>query len=220
MIRIKQLEEKNIPYCFLFNGEVPSDFPLAKEKYFHYPTLSVDKFNDKNLTTPWATKAFQESLQVLYKEHNLEAYDYILRLNVSTYVQFEKFNWMVGNLPKSGLIGGPLFVVHGKIFANGTAMLFSNDVARAFAFDTQLDETLCTTTNDDVVISWSLTDRYILHDLNFYYAWYESYKDLPSLQEFVEKIKYETVFYRIKNDCEKRDEVDTSLWYILFNIIH
>lgn len=220
MMRIQQLEQRNIPYCFLFNGDIPSDFPLSKDKYFHYPTLSIEKYNDKNLTTPWATKAFQEALQTLYKERNLDRYDYVLRLNISTYVNFDKFYWMLENLPRTGLFAGPLFIVDKKIFANGTAMLFSNDVAKAFALETTLDESLCNTKNDDVVISWSLTDRYYIHDLNFYYVWYEQYKEVPSIQEFFNKVKEETVFFRIKNDCEKRDEIDTSLWYILLNILH
>ncbi len=219
-MRIQQLEMRKIEYCFLFNGDIPSDFALDASKYYHYPTLSVDKHNDKNKTTPWATKAFQESLQKLYHDRNLYSYDYVLRLNVSTYVNFDKFYWMLTNLPKKGLFAGPLFIVDGKIFANGTAMLFSNDVARVFAFDTQLDEKLCATTNDDVVISWSLSDRYYIQDINFYYEWFEEFKEVPTnLHDVFYRIKQETVFYRIKNDGEKRDEIDTTLWYIFFNII-
>jgi hypothetical protein len=219
-MRVAQLESRNIPYHFLINGDIPDDICMEKSKFTHYPNLSIKQHNNNSLVTPWATKAFQETLQKLYSENILEKYDYILRLNVSTYVNFEMIPWMLTFLPKTELIAGPLFVFQGKIFANGTAMLFSKDVARAFAFDTKLDETLCNTVNDDVVISWSLMDRYHLHDLNMFYAWYEQFKDLPSVQELHTKIKYETIFFRVKNDGDLRDTIDTSIWFYLYNMYH
>jgi hypothetical protein len=219
-MRLKQLEDRKIDYCFLINGDIPADFPIEKDKYYHYPILSVDHHKSASLVTPWATRAFQESLQKLYKEKNLEQYDYVLRLNVTTYVDFSKLPWIFQFLPKEGLVAGPLFVYRGKIFANGTAMLFSKDVARAFAFDTVLDKELSDTTNDDVVISWSLMDRYYLHDLNMFYAWYEQFTELPSVEDLHKKIKFETIFFRVKNEGEKRDMIDTSIWFYLYNMFH
>lgn len=216
-MRVQQLERRNIPYCFLFNGDLPADFSMPREKYFHFPTLSVDKFNNPQLTTPWATKAFRDVLQTLYKERNLGEYEYVLRLNVSTYVNFNNFDWMVQFLPKSGLVSGPLFVYKGRVFANGTAMLFSKDVAEHFAFKTVLDEELCATTNDDVVISWSLMDTYYLTDINLYFAWFEHSKEVPSPNDIFSKVRHETVFFRIKNDGDKRDEIDTYMWMVFFN---
>jgi hypothetical protein len=219
-VRIQQLEQRKIDYCFLVNGDIPEDFPLDKSKYYHYPILSVKQHNNNSLVTPWATKAFQETLQTLYKEKNLESYDYVLRLNVSTYVDFAKLPWMFQFLPKQGLVAGPLFVYQGKVFANGTAMLFSKDTAKAFALETVLDKELCETTNDDVVISWSLMDRYYLQDLNMFYAWYEQFTELPTIEDLHKKIKFETIFFRVKNEGEKRDVIDTSIWFYLYNMFH
>jgi hypothetical protein len=216
-MRLVQMEKRNIDYCFLINGDIPEDFSFPKDKYYHYPGLSIEKHKNEGLVTPWATKAFQETLQILYKEKNLDKYDYILRVNVSTYVDFSKLPWMLQFLPKEGLIAGPLFVCLGKIFANGTAMLFSKDVARAFAFDTVLDEELCETKNDDLVISWSLMDRYFLHDLNMFYVWYEHFTEIPTIQEIHKNIKFETIFFRVKNEGENRDRIDTSIWFHLLN---
>jgi hypothetical protein len=219
-MRVAQLESRNIPYYFLINGDIPEDICLEKSKFTHYPNLSIKQHNNNSLVTPWATKAFQETLQTLYREKGLDAYDYILRLNVSTYVDFAKIPWMLQFLPKEGLVAGPLFVYNGKIFANGTAMLFSKDTAKAFAFETILDKDLCDTTNDDVVISWSLMDRYYLHDINMFYAWYEHFTEIPTVEDIHKKIKFETIFLRVKNDGSKRDIIDTSIWVYLYNMFH
>lgn len=216
-MRIHQMDARGIKYCFMFNGEIPSDFELSSEKYFHFPELSIEKYNDKGKAGVWATRAFQETLQKLYTEKNLDAYEYILRLNATTFVNFNKFEWMLQFLPKKELVAGPLFTYKDKIFANGTAMLFSRDVARAFTFETKLDEELTSTTNDDVVISWSLMDRYYLHDLNLFYVWFENLKEMPPVNEIFNRIRHESVFYRVKNDG---DLIDINLWFMFMQAFH
>ena len=216
-IRIKQMRDRGISFYFLINGEIPEGIDLQPHEYMIEPVLSVSVLS-KNQTTPWATKAFQTFLQEFYKRADSDTYDYILRLNVSTYVNFQNFVWMLQFIQKERYIGGPFFNLDNKIFCNGTAMLFSKDVARAFAYETSLDSEFCRINNDDVVISWSLMDRFPLHDLNYFFLWIERYTDVPDLEEFVVRIKREHVFFRVKNEAA-RDKVDAWIWRVLYHFI-
>jgi hypothetical protein len=124
---------------------------------------------------------------------------------------------MLQFFPEEKLLAGPFFVLDNKIFCNGTAMLFSQDVAKAFAYDTILNETQCETVNDDVVISWSLMDRYKPHDMNYFYRWIEKYKEPNELADFFVKNRHQHVFFRVKNEAN-RDVIDTFIWQLLIQV--
>lgn len=215
-IRIAQMRKRGIDFHFLINGDMPSDLDLRADQYTVIPGLSVDKLS-KNQTTPWATRAFQDFLRNFYVNVTNDKYDYILRLNVSTFVNFDKFLWMLQFFPKEKLLGGPFFVLNDKIFCNGTAMIFSKDVAKAFAYETILNEEFIKTTNDDVAISWSLMDRYFPHDTNYFYRWIEKYREPNELNDFFVKNRHQHVFFRVKNEAN-RDVIDTLLWQILYQV--
>lgn len=215
-IRIDQLRKRNLPFHFLINGDMPSDIDLNTEEYTIEPILSVSVLS-KFQVTPWATKAFQAFLQNFYSSDEAERYQYILRMNVSTFVSFERLHWMLQFLPKEKLICGPVFEHQMKIFCNGTAMIFSKDVAKAFAFETKLDDEFCRTQNDDLVISWTLMERFPLQDINFYFLWCERYTEVPNMNEFFGGIRPHHVFFRIKNEAN-REKVDSTLWRALYNV--
>ena len=215
-IRIAQMLKRNIRFHFLINGPVPEGI-LIPNTYTVFPELSVTKHGgDMSKASVWATLAFQQFLQSFYSEEAACQYDYILRLNVSTFVNFENIRWMLQYLPNERLLAGPLFMEGDRAFCQGTAMLFSKDVARAFAFETKVAEDLLLL-NDDLAISFSLMDRYTPHDINFFYRWIERYTEPHHIQQFFLEHKYQHIFFRVKSD-HNRNTMDPLIWSLLYQI--
>lgn len=214
-IRIAQMQKRNIRFHFIFNGPIPPNLPLSPDTYTHIHELGIEKYG-KGHETYWVPETLQKFLQTFLTNPINANVKYILRLNVSTFVSFDKFLWMLQFFPTENLLAGPFFVLQDRIFCNGTAILLSRDVAHAFAFETVFSHSLLME-NDDVAISWSLMDRYTPHDTNYFYRWIEKFSEPAELQHFFEKHKHQHTFFRVKS-AQNRDIMDPLIWTILYQI--
>lgn len=213
-IRIAQMRKRGIAFHFLVNGSIPDDLPLASNEY----TL-VDGPLTPHLF--WAPKALQRFLQTFYKNEENEKYDYILRVNMSTFVCFERFLWMLQFLPKENCLAGNFFGRYEKIYLSGTVHLFSKDVAKYYAHEVTLNDTDCNTMTEDIVTSFALIGKYKPHDLHFFFHWADKggpgYKTCEESHKIFESILPQHVFFRVRNDPD-RDVVDPYIWMVLYNI--
>lgn len=213
-IRIAQMRKRGIGFHFLVNGPIPADLPVAPHEF----TLVEGEMTPHLF---WAPKALQKFLKDFYGKQENEKYDYVLRVNMSTFVNFEKFIWMLKFLPKEKCLAGAFFGRYEKIYLSGTAHLFSKDVAKAYAYDTVLNEQECNTLTEDIVTSFALVDRFPPQDLNFFFHWGDKggpgYKTCEESHKIVQTALPQHVFFRVRNDPD-RDVVDPYIWMMLFHV--
>lgn len=96
------------------------------------------------------------------REIQLDQYDFIVRLNLSTYIDFKTFNQTLSRLPKEKVISGftdnfplPDWYRYRDIplnFVSGTCMIFSRDVIE-YLNTYSLDDPILYEHNDDTVLS-------------------------------------------------------------------
>jgi len=128
----------NIPHMFLFENEPPSyyacdsnDYVLEREKFAFDPTITlIPGFH------PLMIVKFLKGLQKI----DFSKYDFILRINLSTYINFPATLKILSESPKEKLLAGFIFYFtlpdyeiykhKPHKFASGTCMIFSSDVAK------------------------------------------------------------------------------------------
>lgn len=216
-LRIKQLRQRNINFHFLINGEVPPTVDLAKHEYTNQDF--IDYKND-SFSMIWLVKAFQKVLQDLYSKIESEKYDYILRVNASTFVNFDALTLLLDNyLPKENLFAGRhLWYEKTSSFISGTVLILSKDVAKAYAYETDIDLSKLFNA-EDVAISQLLTDRYVITDIFDIFSWIIDFSSVPSIDELNKRINDNYVFYRVRNDAKTEAErfaIDSFIWHTLY----
>jgi hypothetical protein len=163
-MRKLQLEKYNIPHLFLFDGDMPDTYKLGpNDRYYDKelpPWPVMNKINSRpNPLVPHMILKFLKGI----KEFDETKYDHIVRLNLSTFVDFPKFDILLQKLPKKYFAGGCLqsfrmtdwkINPHDSVeFITGTCMIFSSDVITFFkAFP--LSSYILYEQNDDVVLSF------------------------------------------------------------------
>jgi hypothetical protein len=151
--------------------------------------------------------------------------DYFLRCNATTFINFKALAKLFSRLPKEKLIAGPFIYATEyndiDVFCQGTNIIFSNDVARRLAFDDNVNHTALTTFADDVAIDFLTRDYAYKQDLSTFTARYTNFGKVPAIYDLY--IEPPHVFFRVKNDCPQRTEIDLEIWkmlHYLFDTIH
>ena len=97
----------------------------------------------------------------------------------------------------------------------------SNDVAKRLAYDNNANDLAVLTYADDIAIDFLTRDYSYKQDLSLFTAKYTHYRKIPAIYELV--IDGTHVFFRVKNDCPQRTEIDLEIWkmlHYLFDTIH
>jgi hypothetical protein len=156
-MRRQQLEKQGIPHLFVLDGDKPSDYVDGKH----------DLWIEKNPAFP--AKAMNPHMIVKFlkglRTIDVSQYDYIVRVNASTYIQFSELFSLLRSWPKQGAAGGYL-LTQGILalrldrfqFISGMCMVFSSDVA-AHLQGGPLDLDVYAKSYDDVVISYMIKDK-------------------------------------------------------------
>ncbi len=156
-MRRQQLERYGIPHLFVLDGDKPSDYvdgphDIWIEKNPAFPPKAMN---------PHMIVKFLKGLQMI----DVSQYDYIVRVNASTYIQFSALFSLLATWPKQGAAGGYL-LTQGILalrldrfqFISGMCMVFSSDVA-AHLQGLPLDLDVYAKSYDDVVLSYIITDK-------------------------------------------------------------
>jgi hypothetical protein len=155
-MRRRQLEHLGIPHLFLLDGVKPADFELGPHD------LWIDKnpdFDPKAMN-PHMTVKFLKGLRTI----DVNSYDYIVRVNASTYIQFSALFSLLVSWPRAAVAGGYLLTqgisalrLDRFQFVSGMCMVFSSDVAQRLQ-ELPLDLDTYKKSYDDVILSFIIKD--------------------------------------------------------------
>ena len=211
----KQSKQYSIPVMFLFNGKIPEGYNLQSDEY----VLETDNTDAQ----PYMFLKFKYSLQSIFNSGFNP--DYILRCNATTFINFKALDNLFSRLPKEKLIAGPFICATGNpsidVYCQGTNIILSNDVAKRLAYDDNVNHEAVRTYADDIVIDILTRDYAYKQDLSLFTARLTHFTKIPAIYDLF--IDATHVFYRVKNDCVQRTEIDFEIWkmlHYLFDVIH
>jgi hypothetical protein len=211
----RQCNLYGMPVLFLFNGRIPDGYQLKPDEH----VLETDSTEAK----PYMFLKFKYALQNLYKSGSNP--DYVLRCNATTFINVKGLSGLFSRLPKEKLMAGPFIYATANsdldVYCQGTNIVFSGDVAKRIAFDDNINHPAITTYADDIALDILTRDYAYKQDLSLFTARYTHIRKLPGLYDLL--IDAPHVFFRVKNDCPQRTEIDIEIWKILhylFDVIH
>lgn len=155
-LRRRQLEHLGLPHLFLLDGVKPADFELGP----HDIWIEKNPAFDPKAMNPHMIVKFLKGLKLI----NVGDYDYIVRVNASTYIQFSALFSLLEGWPRVGAAGGflltqgiPALWIERFQFISGMCMVFSSDVAQHLqGLPHDLD--VYQKSYDDVVLSFMIKD--------------------------------------------------------------
>ena len=203
MIKMRklQLKQYNLPNYFLFD-EPSDDYHESDECDLFFSKPRVEDYpagGNPSCVAIYAVKVLKALQRI-----NEDQYDFILRFNVSTFINFRKLVFEdLQRLPKTKLVAGPPLDVFKK-YILGTCMIWSSDVIKFLKSKSILDPAFYQTNDDSdlSLVSKSFTGTYNFLDQSHYSA----FEITPGYENF------STV--RIKNT--KRDK-DVLVWQDLLS---
>lgn len=160
-MRKMQFEKYNIPHLFLFEYKPPDYYKSNNNDYFLELDPEPFVFDPSIKTNP----GFHPLMIVKFikglRKINLDKYDYIIRINLSTYINFpqlhnlvysyERTNLMAGTVLSITLADWDIYKVDKHKFVSGTCIIFSSDVAK-FIASYKLDDPILYKHCDDTVL--------------------------------------------------------------------
>jgi hypothetical protein len=201
-IRREQMKALGIQYKFLLNGELPEGYILKDDE---------ELFRDASFTPGMFMKFYQAC-----KNLNPD-YDFIIRVNSSTFINFLGLVPFLETLPKEKCrVGYPLTFYHDKhrLFIAGYLMIFSRDVINYLINEVSLDQQVIYNSPDDCSLS-VVTDEYCQHLIWNFTNYLEFFQE--DKLDFT-CIKPNTLFFRIKNS--DRVTNDLFVWQTLHDTIY
>ena len=140
----------------------------------------------------------------------IERYDYIIRCNSSTFINFKKIIEVIQTLPKENCYAGYKL---NHILASGACNVFSKDVIRKIA-ETDIEQIPYKNNYDDVAISNLLTDTYKIFPTHI--DRYDlSNNRTPTSDEF--NLALQAPMVRVRNNIN-RELFDVQIWNELFRL--
>lgn len=137
-------------------------------------------------------------------------YDYIVRCNSSTFINFRRLHEIVETLPRANCYAGYKL---NDILVSGTCCVFSKDVILKL-IDTELDCIQYKDNYDDVAIGNLISNTHSIPPTNI--EWYNFSSGItPTEQEIQTSLNYPII--RIRNN-NSREEIDVDIWKRLFNL--
>jgi cephalosporin hydroxylase len=211
----KQSKQYKIPVLFLFNGRIPEGYKLEPDEF----VLETDSTDPK----PYMFLKFKYALQNIFNSGSNP--DFILRCNSTTFINFKALNTLFFRFPTEKLIAGPFIYAVSlselDVYCQGTNMVFSNDVAKRIAFDDNANHPAVLEYADDIALDFLTRDYAYKQDISLFTARYTHFTKKPAIYDLY--IECTHVFFRVKNNCPERIEIDLEIWKILhflFDVIH
>jgi hypothetical protein len=205
-MRRLQMNSLGIPHKFLINGSLPSGYALqSDEEYFEDASFNPGMF-----------MKFYSACKEFASKYILP--DFIVRINSSTFIDFEKFQRkFLNNLPKTGFVGGPIVEENTvpRPFISGTIMMFSKDIIYKLVNNVDINHPYIREYNDDVALSYIISEmicnqfcQFINQLIVYNQITYENYRiELPE----------HAFIIRIKNDVD-REKNDIFVWKELIKL--
>jgi hypothetical protein len=203
-IRRKHLKGLAIPYKFLLNGALPEGYVLKDD----------EEYTPEEEMTPTMTLKFLHGCRRLAEDYLPE---YIIRVNSSTFVDFNRITRLLTVLPREKCLAGHNMLMEEETgiteFMHGTAMIFSKDVIE-YLLNMKMGpfENKCINDYADDVTLSVFSKKYCetFIDMRPLYKFFTGYTELPS--EISCNSRH--IFFRILNP-PYRMEIDVGIWEIL-----
>jgi hypothetical protein len=204
-------KQYNIEHRFVYDDTVPDTYSLDTNDICIpklTPPYPVTNYNNSkpNALNPHMTLKFLKAL----KQIPIHTYDYVIRLNLSTYINIKKLLKFLELAPREKYAAGytmcfqipdwsisPVNPVH---FISGTCMIFSRDVVEYFV-TLPYDTPVLYEHNDDVVlshISKELTSK--LTHIPMVFLENENYPSSKQIEE--------CMIFRIKHHLDRNKDIN------------
>jgi hypothetical protein len=210
-LRRRQLQAYKIPYLFVIDGDGYTT-PKPDELYIHRNPMIEFKSKVPGIYSNILFKYYEAVKKVLADPKNSNI-KYIIRVNISTYINIKKLSEQLPTLPVSNAFMGVQECTHLQYpYLSGVLMTFSRDVMEYFA---QLDlyrNRIAYDHWDDTAICWILGEKY-KYTIPFTIHWHESWETLDL--DVDEAVKHP--FVRIKNSSDRSKDV--SDWIKLETVL-
>ena len=203
-IRRKQLQGLGIPYKILLNGWLPEGYVLQDD----------EEYTPEEAMTPTMTLKFLRGCRNLA---NNGFPDFIVRVNSSTFVDFNRIPRLLTALPSEKCLAGHNMVMEEETgiteFMHGTAMIFSKDVIE-YLLNMKMglsENKYMIDYPDDVTLS-VFAKKYCetFIDMRILYTFFINYTEFPSSI----RCQKHHIFFRILNP-PYRTEIDVGIWEML-----
>ena len=210
-LRRRQLRAHKIPYLFVIDGAGYSN-PKPDELYIHRNPMIEFKSKVPGIYSNILFKYYEAVKKVLADAKNSNI-KYIIRVNISTYINIEKLSIQLPLLPVENAFMGVSECTHLQYpYLSGVVMMFSRDVMEYFI---QLDlykNQIAYDYWDDTAICWILGEKY-KYTIPFTIHWHESWQNVDL--DVDEAVKHP--FVRVKNSSlRSKDVLD---WFKLENTL-
>jgi len=159
-MRKLQLAKYNIPHRFLFDGPCPEDYtPDVSDVFYDKPqppfAIPVEQIPSPNINPHMIIKFMKA---VKDTNFNPSEYDYILRINLSTFINFPKLYEVLPQIPTSRSCAAHTADMHFDgmplKLISGTAQIFTPDFITWFRDNIHFDNPTIYMENDDVILSY------------------------------------------------------------------
>ena len=159
-MRKLQLAKYNIAHRFIFDGPCPEDYtPDVSDVFYDKPTppfaIPVEEIPSPDINPHMIIKFMKAVKDSNFKPSE---YDYILRINLSTFINFPKLYEVLPQIPTSRSCAAHTAHMHFDgmplKLISGTAQIFTPDFITWFRDNVHFDNPTIYMENDDVILSY------------------------------------------------------------------
>jgi hypothetical protein len=214
MIRLRklQLQKHNIDYCFVFDDDPPIEYQFDDNDIFFKKDKCSNISGVNPHMNPYMIIKFLKAIQTIDESN----YDVIIRLNISTYINFEKLIDNLKNKPKSFVMAYTILQYLDDFLSiykykpltllSGTCIIMTPDII-TFLKSIEFTSEVLSLHNDDTVLSHLIQTKYTqnIHHLNMQFL--EEPNQHVDIDNFIA--------FRIK--CNDRNN-DIQYWKLLTRI--
>jgi hypothetical protein len=200
-LRRRQLQAHKIPYLFVIDGDNYTN-PQPDELYLpRNPNITlISKVPE--IYSNILFKYYEAVKKVLEDPKNVNI-KYIIRVNISTYINIEKLTSQLPVLPTHGAFMGVQECTHLQHpYLSGVLMMFSRDVMEYFITCNPYSNQIAYDYWDDTAICWILGEKY-KYTIPFTIHWHESWQIIDL--DITEAVKHP--FVRVKNSSYRNKDV-------------
>ena len=159
-MRKLQLAKYNIPHRFLFDGPCPEDYKPGPYDVFYEKPQPPFPIPVEQIPLPEINPHMIIKFMKAIKESDFDPnqYKHILRINLSTFINFPKLFTLLNTLPTSNCCAAHTADITWKSkpikLISGTAQIFTPDFIVWFRDNIDVDNTEIYRSNDDVILSY------------------------------------------------------------------
>jgi hypothetical protein len=197
-IKRKYLDHKKEEYYFVYNGTDHSKHALEEKTYNYFSDVSH----------PSGIPVMFDKFVDVIKSGLLDEYDYVIRVNSSTFINMDIIRNFLEDKPRSNIYAG--FFHPNWHFVSGACIIFSRDVLQVLANNANR---VNKNQEDDLAIAdamrWCNVPKTYLDRYCFESHIQDTHITVPDDNTIAEALKYPQI--RVRNNSN-RELIDKGIW--------